>query len=83
MWLAVVECQHHCPQAERQGETKTAYEPQSGKARWEQTSDLLHEIAVQPWAGAQHVTQNISLATLVCCLCPKRGLTRADMGLGV
>lgn len=83
LWRAVVECQHRCPQAERQGETKTAFEPQSGEARWEQASDLLHEIAVQPWAGAQHVTQKMRLAKLVCCLCPKRGLTRADVDVGV
>jgi hypothetical protein len=66
-----------------EGRQETAFEPQSGEAPWDQRNDLFHEIAVQPWAGAQRVTQKKALAKLVCCLCPKRGLTRAGVGLGV
>jgi hypothetical protein len=55
-WLTVVECQHRCPEAGRLGETKTAFEPQSGEARWGKTFDLFHQFAVQLWASAQRVT---------------------------
>jgi hypothetical protein len=45
--------------------------------------DLSYATGVQPSAAAQRVTQKTSVAKLVYCLCPKRGLTRADGGLDV